>query len=189
MSDKHWTELLREVRAAADHERGDALDALETAVKRELGRVRCRHGWRGSKPKNGNIITTPCPACGGQLFVGKEGHLTCSRLDCPEPGVEWFWKRELARKDDALRAALDWMTTVEHLHPAGWYWYDSEYPDEGSVGVFATKDEAIESAMQSYEDDARIELGEGIESCVTFWESKYPLDQIRRALIEPEGRG
>jgi hypothetical protein len=34
-------------------------------------------------------ITTRCPSCGHQsLFVGKGGHLTCSWLECKEPGLE-----------------------------------------------------------------------------------------------------
>lgn len=34
-------------------------------------------------------ITTRCPACGHQtLFIAVGGHLTCSWLKCPEPGVE-----------------------------------------------------------------------------------------------------
>jgi hypothetical protein len=34
-------------------------------------------------------ITTRCPSCGHQsLFIGKGGHLTCSWLECKEPGVE-----------------------------------------------------------------------------------------------------
>lgn len=34
-------------------------------------------------------ITTRCPACGCQtLFIGSGGHLVCSLIDCPSPGVE-----------------------------------------------------------------------------------------------------
>lgn len=34
-------------------------------------------------------INTRCPVCGHQtLFIGSGGHLTCSWLKCPNPGVE-----------------------------------------------------------------------------------------------------
>lgn len=34
-------------------------------------------------------ITTRCPSCGHQsLFIGSGGHLTCSWLECKEPGLE-----------------------------------------------------------------------------------------------------
>lgn len=31
----------------------------------------------------------------------------------------------------------------------GWYYYYVEYPDEGSVGAFATRDEAVEHATDA----------------------------------------
>lgn len=34
-------------------------------------------------------ISTRCPSCGHQsLFIGLGGHLTCSWLDCKDPGIE-----------------------------------------------------------------------------------------------------
>ena len=30
-------------------------------------------------------IRPDCPACGGPLFLGKDGWLTCSYLPCPDP--------------------------------------------------------------------------------------------------------
>jgi len=30
----------------------------------------------------------------------------------------------------------------------GWYYVDDEYPDEGSCGAFATRDEAVARAVQ-----------------------------------------
>jgi hypothetical protein len=30
---------------------------------------------------------------------------------------------------------------------AGWYYWDEEYPDEGSVGAFATREEAVAHAQ------------------------------------------
>jgi hypothetical protein len=34
-------------------------------------------------------IVDKCPSCGssGTLFIGKGGYLTCSLIDCPQPGV------------------------------------------------------------------------------------------------------
>lgn len=34
----------------------------------------------------------------------------------------------------------------------GWYWWDAEYPDEGSTGAFATRDEAEADARPAYVD-------------------------------------
>jgi len=31
----------------------------------------------------------------------------------------------------------------------GWYYYDAEYPDEGSCGAFATREEAIAHAEEA----------------------------------------
>ena len=41
------------------------------------------------RSKRMNKIKTSCPSCGSRsLFIGTGGHLTCSWLNCPEPGVE-----------------------------------------------------------------------------------------------------
>lgn len=69
------------------------LSDLRAEVER-LTKEKCRHGWRGSVPEEGARIVTPCPTCGGQLFVGSGGHLTCASvpsdhgMGCPQPGVE-----------------------------------------------------------------------------------------------------
>ena len=34
----------------------------------------------------------------------------------------------------------------------GWYYWDSEYPDEGSCGAFDTKREAYDHARKAYAD-------------------------------------
>lgn len=53
-------------------------------------------------------IVTRCPACGNQtLFVGEGGHLTCSWLECPAPGVERFLEeRGVIAQSPTQRAAL-----------------------------------------------------------------------------------
>lgn len=63
----------------------------------------CHHGWRGAAESE--VIRTPCPNCGGQLFVGKGGHLTCSSFHCSEPGVERKWVA-LQRQNDKLSREL-----------------------------------------------------------------------------------
>lgn len=54
-------------------------------------------------------ITTRCPSCGHQtLFIGDGGHLTCSWLDCTEPGVETAIKKLQGKSTayDLLEATL-----------------------------------------------------------------------------------
>ena len=55
-------------------------------------------------------IKTPCPSCGSKsLFIGTGGHLTCSWLECPEPGVERAiaaLKGELANEQSKHNFAL-----------------------------------------------------------------------------------
>ena len=47
-------------------------------------------------------IVTGCPSCGHQtLFISEQGHLTCSWLQCREPGVEHAIE-SLKRGDDIL---------------------------------------------------------------------------------------
>lgn len=76
--------------------RGDRL----TRELREAQEQKCSHGWRGARPDSGDRIAMPCPSCGMRaLFIGTGGHLTCSSLECKEPGVE------LAVAD--LRSKLD----------------------------------------------------------------------------------
>ena len=52
---------------------------------------------RGSKQRNRldpTKIETRCPSCNHQsLFVSPNGHLTCSWLGCPEPGVEFAFNK------------------------------------------------------------------------------------------------
>lgn len=83
------------------------LESLRAKVA-ELGTKECHHGWRGSKPDGEEVIRTPCPACGGQLFVGSGGHLTCAYLGCREPGVERAWqamKAKLSEVESRAEAA------------------------------------------------------------------------------------
>lgn len=35
----------------------------------------------------------------------------------------------------------------------GWYYYDSEYPDEGSCGAFKSRQEAEDHAKEAYAGD------------------------------------
>lgn len=76
------------------HTQEGCVQALSAQVA-ELEQKRCHHGWRGSVPDEGAHIATPCPACGAKsLFIGKGGHLICSRVPtdhgngCDNPSVE-----------------------------------------------------------------------------------------------------
>lgn len=58
---------------------------------------------------------------------------------------------DLAHEDDRPLATLsfaepgggDW-----HDGP-GWYYWDDDYPDEGSIGAFATREEAEQHAVEA----------------------------------------
>lgn len=84
----------------------DEMLALSEALERQA----CHHGWRGYAPEDGKRIVTPCPACGGQLFIGAGGHLTCANVGsshgsysgCPEPSVE----QAIENLKDKLAAAV-----------------------------------------------------------------------------------
>lgn len=68
--------------------------------KDDLATAPCRHGWRGASAER---ISTRCPACGMvSLFIGTNGHLTCSNLSCTEPGVEQEINNLRAALEDAL---------------------------------------------------------------------------------------
>lgn len=94
------------------------------AENAELRQKVCTHGWRGGVPDNGQQIATRCPACGGQLFIGSGGHLTCSNVGssfgeyngCPEPSLrQWHQKAtERAEKAEAeLARAVDGLHQLE----------------------------------------------------------------------------
>lgn len=48
---------------------------------------------------------------------------------------------------DKQRAADD-----ERITERGWYWHDTEYPEEGSVGPFASSEAAEADALPIYAD-------------------------------------
>ena len=78
------------------------------------------HGWRGAAAGR---ISTPCPACrSGSLFVGSGGHLTCSVLGCPEPGVETEINNLKAACEDAL---LTLIAIAAQPATAGRLWADN----------------------------------------------------------------
>ena len=84
----------------------------------------CHHGWRGTTPEDGKRIVTPCPACGGQLFIGSGGHLTCAVLGnqhgpytgCQSPSVEDTWKDMRSRLERAEKDAerYRWLRAPEN---------------------------------------------------------------------------
>ena len=76
------------------------MDDAAAEIER-LSRQQCHHGWRGSKPDGGEVIRTPCPVCGGQLFIGSGGHLTCANLQCREPDTGDVYKEARKRAESA----------------------------------------------------------------------------------------
>jgi len=83
MSDQDAIALAERLEASLKY--GPALGDLEAAARelRRLADLRCEHGWRGAAIKD--QITERCPACGGQLFIGSGGYLTCRVLACRAP--------------------------------------------------------------------------------------------------------
>lgn len=55
---------------------------------------------------NEQWLKTPCPTCGGSLFVSDGGHVTCSYIPCKEPSVERAVAK-LKSERDALIAGLE----------------------------------------------------------------------------------
>lgn len=67
-------------------------------------------------------IETPCPSCGHRtLFIGSGGHLTCSWLQCQEPGVEHklFQLRDTAKTHEHVMQRLNgqrfYLTSVQNM--------------------------------------------------------------------------
>jgi hypothetical protein len=85
-------------------ERGN--DKFDEVTWAELVRLREETRWHVELR-----ITTRCPSCGHQsLFIGKGGHLTCSWLECKEPGLERAIERLKAQPSpapDPIAAAVD----------------------------------------------------------------------------------
>ena len=86
------------------------MDAIVSAAERAVEAAKlghCTHGWRGLPPERGERIVTPCPACGGQLFIGDGGYLTCASVPknqfqgCPCPSLS----DAIRQKEEAARRA------------------------------------------------------------------------------------
>jgi len=59
----------------------------------------------------------------------------------------------------------------------GWYFHDSEYPDEGSVGPYKTREDAVQAArLAEYDVDD--------PDAVTFWEQEKPATVLQRFVVE-----
>jgi hypothetical protein len=120
---------------------------LETALAAAQAHA-CHHGWRGSKPEDGEQIANRCPACGGQVFIGKGGYLTCSVLSCPAPDApsdalaENATLRRDAERLDGL-SDLDPSHVIKLTHSENaWYW-----SSEPRMGCSATVRQAIDAAL------------------------------------------
>lgn len=103
-------EQLTAERDALGREHAAALAARRAATKEEkevrAERDALRQQSREFAGMNRSVgIATPCPTCGRPtLFVGSDGHLTCSRTLCSEPSVEAA-VTAMKAKSDALFAA------------------------------------------------------------------------------------
>ncbi|MEU1088983.1 DUF6085 family protein [Streptomyces sp. NPDC005892] len=83
-----------------------------------------------------------CPACGGSsLFLGEGGHVTCSRLDCPNPCVVddllHGQTASPARADAALRALVALARRLPDLIA------ESSQPDRYALAPPADTSEAV----------------------------------------------
>jgi len=59
----------------------------------------------------------------------------------------------------------------------GWYFHDSEYPDEGSVGPYRSREDAVQAAkLADYDVDD--------PDAVTFWEQVKPAAVLQRFVVE-----
>ena len=90
----------------------DELDAAHDRIaqlERELAEARgekCAHGWKGTKPDDGERIRDRCPACGmDTLFIGSGGWLTCGNLSCKDPAVTDAYKAKVEQAQSDLAQA------------------------------------------------------------------------------------
>lgn len=66
---------------------------------------------------------------------------------------------------------------IETPFNPGWYFHDSEYPDEGSVGPYKLREDAVQAArLAEYDVDD--------PDAVTFWEQKKPAAVLQRFAVE-----
>jgi hypothetical protein len=61
-----------------------------------------------------------------------------------------------AAREDPTRITIKLGDSTWHDGP-GWYYYDSEYPDEGSVGAFASCEAAMAHAKTGFGEDVKFE--------------------------------
>ncbi len=85
------------------------------------------------KPNN------PCPEC-GHKHAGVSLAYICIGCPCPVVGP---WEDG---EEDELPVAIIVKWGEEAHDGPGWYYYDEEYKDEGSIGSFDTREEAVADA-------------------------------------------
>ena len=75
----------------------------------------------------------------------------------------------------------------------GWYWWDSEYPEEGSQGPYPTYDAAVASGIEAYGDEFSVELNahtsriselEEQLAAVLAMDKPRPLSAVLKKLLE-----
>jgi predicted RNase H-like nuclease (RuvC/YqgF family) len=116
-------------------------------------------------------IATRCPACGGStLFVGHGGHLTCSRLKCPNPSVADEIKR-VADKCDEYRQR--------------WNGLDVE---REKWAALARENEDLRQQVSEAQRETELETAHGRQTAATinaaFAREKQRADKAEKALAE-----
>jgi len=115
----------------------------------------------------------------------------------------WWLKTTSLRPDMWQPTVLDGpnVIQIESPFPAGWYFHDAEYPDEGSEGPYKTRHDAQHAALQSGNDGhdnfdevfqewlhEKITVEEAFEklevSGVTFWEQKDNATVMQQYMAE-----
>lgn len=154
------------------------------------------------------------PELQGQQSIVNSG--VQDRYDVDE---SWWLKMTNRRKELTSPVSLDGlsMIQIESPFPAGWYFHDKEYSDEGSEGPYKTRHDAAHAALQLIKEDhdnfdevfqewlhEKITVEEAFEkldvSGVSFWEQKdnatvtqqymaeYLKTQMREVLDAVEGK-
>lgn len=94
-------------------------------------------------------IVTPCPSCGRSgLFVGRGGHLTCSRLGCNEPGVE-----------RAIQSAIDAAMAEAEKR----VWASAQMTIDAMTEKLLDREHDVEEAVKAAELQTRMQWSSKVE--------------------------
>jgi len=102
-----------------------------------------------------NRPNNPCPEC-GHTHTGVQLAYICIGCPCPVVGP---WDDDI--EDELPVACVEQWGEDAHDGP-GWYYYDEEYKEEGSIGAFDSREEAEADAKAAgYRIDNPEELRSG----------------------------